>query len=502
MEKYYNNFNKLLSNYDLIHSNDEEKISSLFSFDDYKTSYRTSISNSDKADIIRGCSDRLSIVDGIPFIDGSSLAYKNYKDYRVDELSSNNIVYVHCTDFFPENHKILCNFDGQKKLISPKFNLPNGEQAITIEHRHTVHFTANGIVGDTSDGNSWDTDIIVIDSLKNHIGDNLYGGYSDYYLDKSVDLSDDTVILIRKSRYESLTEEQKKEYNFVLFEGNFRNALINYLLMNNYPIAKLNQMDAGHSNSEFRHYEIICNARDYALNYIKNIINDGMNTIYLSIEELVKLIDLVIDNWHYGSLDENEEKIKYFLKYAGIKKCDDGRFVVIPEYDNFSEFQQNINQDENILCIISDYNNYKQEELAKKAREEAERAEQAEKDQIDAILNTPFEQLDFSNAFVRKVVIKYINSVLKCYDIGLSYNSEFSNFKIDTLNDNQIEIFKSMPNYDGGRGLIFALDMKENAHGNKEIIDEKYSEIYNQISNYIVYPYLDNNQENDQIKHM
>lgn len=89
---------------------------------------------------------------------------------RMDKVKDDDIYMVHCTNFFPKNHKILSTYDGNRIYSKKITNGKVSKNCITRSHRHTVHFSLNSVVANTGDGRgSWDdVNMIVVEPYKYH----------------------------------------------------------------------------------------------------------------------------------------------------------------------------------------------------------------------------------------------------------------------------------------------------------------------------------------------
>lgn len=107
----------------------------------------------------------------------------------------------------------------------------------TSNYNSMVLFSLNGIVPDDKEagfGNNTFSDkkCGIIDSLSSHIEDVISLNPTDTAIKGSVKLSDESVILIEKNTYESLSVEEKNKlsmFNVTTFEGNLRDAIESYL---------------------------------------------------------------------------------------------------------------------------------------------------------------------------------------------------------------------------------------------------------------------------------
>lgn len=165
----------------------------------------------------------------IPTIDDSpsETPIKTTKETPPD----NQIFLTHCTDFFPANHQILSNYDGNKRLpieYTVDENIDATKESIFVEKssispRETMHFTINGKVRNTGDGTGkWDQPkFIIIEPYTGHETEFISGPMhpGDNYTDHSVKLSHHATIMVRDDAYVDLTDEQKAGYNIIKYSG-------------------------------------------------------------------------------------------------------------------------------------------------------------------------------------------------------------------------------------------------------------------------------------------
>ena len=112
--------------------------------------------------------------------------------YEVNNNLDNSIIvdknddeYIfHRTDFFPKNGIILCNYDGNKTYPQVKVHFNGIEKNCnSISHRHTVHFTVNHVVQDTSLGEGvWSKKkYTIIEPKKEHDNQYIIPSFSDLF---------------------------------------------------------------------------------------------------------------------------------------------------------------------------------------------------------------------------------------------------------------------------------------------------------------------------------
>lgn len=205
---------------------------------------------------------------------------------------------VHVTSFFPKNHTIVNNYNGNK-IVEVAINYQGvGIKVKSLVHRHTVHFTQNNVVHSTGDGaGSWGNEkYIILEPLKNHINDNICGiCIGDSWIYGDIHFGSDSILLVRKEAYDELSAEIKTSYNIVLFEGNAQLNVEAILSQFGYPIFNTSAARdyPGHSLSPEGLSEMILNNKNEAINYMTDNKWDGKSKIILSEEELVDLFRIL-----------------------------------------------------------------------------------------------------------------------------------------------------------------------------------------------------------------
>ena len=98
--------------------------------------------------------------------------------------------------------------------------------------RSTIHFTINGLVSSHMYGNFDDRPYIIIEPLKYHVEDPSLKGLrvEDTYFNSDINLSDESILMIPKSFFESNKDnleflESLKGFNVVVFDGNDKQAV-------------------------------------------------------------------------------------------------------------------------------------------------------------------------------------------------------------------------------------------------------------------------------------
>lgn len=178
--------------------------------------------------------------DGYRFIDGDK-PLKNLKNYigkEKKEWNTEDLALVHLTNYFP-NNKIVSSFEGGK--ISNGFLMIDGKKYnySVPQYRNTIHFTLNGPVESHPYG-SWNKmNYVVIEPLKYHINDVINLSTVDTYFYKSLKLSKDAFILIRKDVFDSIDKKLLDGKNIIVFSGNQNNVVNEILLYLGYSPQKI-----------------------------------------------------------------------------------------------------------------------------------------------------------------------------------------------------------------------------------------------------------------------
>ena len=304
----------------------------------------------------------------------------------------NDIMMVHVTNFFPQNHTILNNYEGNKvgtQIIDYEgvpLNVPSRD------HRHTVHFALNNVVHSTNDGaGTWGKEkYIVLEPFKYHTNDRICAMHeADSYIYGNINFGDEAILLVRKEAYEELSDEIKNKYNIVLFEGSAEENVEKILDQFGYPI--FNNKDgkdtAGHRHSFEFAMECALNAKNLAINYMLNINWDGESKLKLSEEEIVALFNIISQSnklsfsWKelsylnrfikYGDDDQknnlNEKALKFIISTGLFKnsdgsysfKSDDEIYDTAKELKTSKDLKIDLNFCEEIANIIIKHNHNK-----------------------------------------------------------------------------------------------------------------------------------------------
>lgn len=178
--------------------------------------------------------------EGYRFIDGDK-PLKNLKNYigkEKKEWNTEDLALVHLTNYFP-NNKIVSSFEGGK--ISNGFLMIDGKKYnySVPQYRNTIHFTLNGPVESHPYGSWNEMNYVVIEPLKYHINDVINLSTVDTYFYKSLKLSKDAFILIRKDAFDSIDKKLLDAKNIIVFSGNQNNVVNEILLYLGYNPQKI-----------------------------------------------------------------------------------------------------------------------------------------------------------------------------------------------------------------------------------------------------------------------
>lgn len=253
------------------------------------------------------------------------------------------IYMVHVTKYFPKNHKILSTYDGNKiyyenSLGEPiKVYLDDTEKNVHVpSHRHTVHFTLNTVVENTKDGlGNWDgIPMAILEPMITHQKQFLTYGQGDSYTWGSVDLSSEATIIIKKEHLDLIPEEERKNWNIIVCNGEISRAVKDFFKERNLPTFPYEDL-AGHQMSEEYLLEDNLQRRDKAINYVKNNSFDGKSDIELSMEEFRQIIRIY----------RNPQNRMNIHSRVGIENL----IAMLDKKENFSIFR---NQDDNSSRIL------------------------------------------------------------------------------------------------------------------------------------------------------
>lgn len=291
----------------------------------------------------------VKIEDGKIIISGDSkvfdkvqLSYSGNEygnNYTTFEIPEEDRVLVHSTNYFPNDKTIKTLYDGKKEYTVP-IKINGEKKEVTFRHhRHTAHFVTNGVVRNTGDGNTWENmKYIVFEPASFHKDQIVSSEFSDTFTNGSVKLSDKAILMVEKDAYDKLTDEQKKNYNIILYTGDFRQAVQNLLVLDNQKLSYTDANDPIHSLSINNAFEKNLNYRDMCLNCVINRTFDGSSRITITLDELVQIINILKEN-HLKRITKcftNNDKLidDYLLTFiygSGIVDNKDGTFSIMSE---------------------------------------------------------------------------------------------------------------------------------------------------------------------------
>lgn len=248
----------------------------------------------------------------------------------MDKVKDDDIYMVHCTNFFPKNHKILSTYDGNRIYSKEITNGETVKNCITRSHRHTVHFSLNSVVANTGDGRgSWDdVNMIVVEPYKYHKNEFLSAGIGvDSFTYGSVNLSDEAIIFINKDDIKLIPEDEIEKWNIVACDRSIKGAVKNFL---GEKLEDYIASNAGHSKSIEYTLECVLSYRDLAINYIKDNIFNSISPLNLTKSEFFQIIDLYkIRSNEFNFFDNLNVIDEYLEEESERKKYDDKIFKMI-----------------------------------------------------------------------------------------------------------------------------------------------------------------------------
>lgn len=245
-------------------------------------------------------------------------------------------VLVHCTNFFPRDNKILSDYDGEKIGTVVKEYHGVKKETSALIHRHEVHFTINNRVENTGAGEgNWDNpSYIIIDGYDAHPNEMESNSPSDAWTKgTSVQLSNSAVIMVRLQDKDKLpiSPEEMKNYNIIFYEGNATVCLRNFLRLNNYDIFDTDPNCPAHACSNRMKQETGANARDLAINFVRDNTHFSKEPPSFSEEEIAQIVDI-------GYL-----KAPGIISNAQLRLCSGGRYD-LKFNGNRSEYSTYLNE--------------------------------------------------------------------------------------------------------------------------------------------------------------
>lgn len=295
---------------------------------------------------------------------------KSYEDIDIDKK-----VLVHCTNLFPKNHMLLTNYDGDKvqegayeyRGVTKKLN--------TMSHRHTLHFTINNRVQNTSKGEgTWDDCIyMIVDQLKPIKNKIEHENPSDSWTGESIKLSNEAVILVKLQEKDGLKNENLNGYKVCYYDGDPIKCLRNFLKINGYETIETYANYSAHSDGSARSMqEDILTERDLIINYMKDNKCLKKDIPVFSTKEMTMIIDifskalslpyelkeLIISEIEKDSSFEFQKpdllRIADFMIRTGVKKTEDGKYKFASDEDVYKIAKAYINTNDAQLITIDD----------------------------------------------------------------------------------------------------------------------------------------------------
>ena len=303
-----------------------------------------------------------SVKDSMLVITDSHETKWKRMSYADNEYKYDDFVMVHSTDFFPKDGKILTCYDGNKtgKILIEYKGVVKEVQVLI--HRHTVHFTLNSMVQNVAGGfGAWNNqNFIIVEPFASHKEQfkNIYP--SDSFTWGSVQLQK-PYYLIREDAISQLPVPiSELDGNVVLYRGDARCCLNNFLDMLGYPLMSGDANYAAHRNSIEGILEKVLNQRDLSVNFLLNNSYDGKEKKSFTLDEIVEIINLQLAKFSFNFLNDDiamqmsqklevSDKILQIIVSNGIKMQNDGTFY--------------FDDDKNVYDILNDYSKIDLENL-------------------------------------------------------------------------------------------------------------------------------------------
>ena len=333
---------------------------------------------------------------------------KEFIDKPYEDIDIDKKVLVHSTSLFPKNHMLLTRYDSN--CTETYHRDYRGVEKIVkgLYHRHTLHFTINNRVQNTSFGEgNWDDKIfMVVDQLKPIKNKIEREDPSDSWTGESIKLSNEAVILVKLQEKDKLKNEDLNGYKICYYDGDPIKCLRNFLKINNYDVINTNKNDIEHSASLRCEQESLLLNRDFLINYMKDNKYLTRETPILSKEEMAILIDLACSNdvceriCFSDSLKSKAEEIRKmifpekeklelleqreldtligFVITMGVHKTEDGKYTfasdekvyeTLEKFENMKYGDKPITIDKEQLDLIKEVYNLR-EELHKEYEEQ------------------------------------------------------------------------------------------------------------------------------------
>ncbi len=294
---------------------------------------------------------------------------KSYEDIDIDKK-----VLVHCTNLFPKNHMLLTNYDGDKIQEEDYKYRDVNKKVNIISHRHTLHFTINNRVQNTSKGEgTWDDRIyMIVDQLKPIKNKIEHESPSDSWTGESIKLSNEAVILVKLQEKDRLKKENLNGYKVCYYDGDPIKCLRNFLKINGYETIETYANYSAHSESARSLQEKTLNERDFIINYMKDNKYLKKDIPMFSAKEMAVIIDilpgfsdpscrlegLIISEIEKDSNFEFQKpdllRIADFMIRTGVKKTEDGKYKFASDEDVYKIAKAYTNTNDAQLITIDD----------------------------------------------------------------------------------------------------------------------------------------------------
>lgn len=333
-------------------------------------------SKKDSRNVMLSKYEKVSLQDGIALIDDTPL---KEQETLVDlpfegEISVDDFVMVHATDFFPENHTIKSSNKSKAEytmvIDEKKYDL--------LDPRDTVHFAVNGRVSSHKYGNWDDKKYIIIEPLNKHLEKIVGFNVEDSWIRTEIPLSNKTILMVEESEYEKLTDIQKSEYQIVLFKGDSVLCVQKLLIMLGYkpqeitPDGWINLDNAAKVNSYMKeHYgtintfhklskdkkiEELIVLRDKTISSIRGKNVSTYNGTEITKKEVLALFILYCKRNSFPknlSLEDVIEKFNSFIYEYGIRCYEDKYYAIAAK-----TLIENAADKPNIQTMINDFKEY------------------------------------------------------------------------------------------------------------------------------------------------
>lgn len=163
---------------------------------------------------------------------------------------------------------------------------------------------------------------------------------------KSMQLSNSAVIMVRLQDKDKLpiSPEEMNNYNIIFYEGNATTCLRNFLRLNNYDIFYTDPNYPGHAHSNRMKQETGANARDLAINFVRDNTHFSKEPPAFSEEEIAQIVDVgwseaprIISNTQLRLCLEDSDipkdkrelylNVANFVVGSGMKIAEDGSYT-------------------------------------------------------------------------------------------------------------------------------------------------------------------------------